>query len=110
MMAKDIGVYSNSIEFETEVYPGVYWVPLNTLGKSRYTNEQMKYIAQLSPEEKRQKINNLYEAVQLFQISNFQGEFDNINHWIDETTLWQTHKNPKDAVCTNKGCCASDTN
>ncbi len=110
MLSKDIGVYSNSIEFQVEVAPGVYWVPLNTLGKSNYTKEEMKYVAQLSPDEKRSKIHNLYEAVQLFQVSNFQGTFDNVNHWIDENTLWQIHKNPEDAVYSNNGCCATDTN
>lgn len=109
-MCNDTGVYSNSIQFETEVYPNVYWVPLNTLGKSRYTNEDMKSIAVLSPEEKRNRINTLFEAVQLFQISDFQGTFDSVNHWIDETTLWQIHKSPIDAVISNNGCCATDTN
>lgn len=109
-MTKDTGVYSNSVEFEVEVYPNVYWVPLNTLGKSRYTDVDMQSIKKLSPEEKKNAIHNLYEAVQLFQASDFQGTFDNINHWIDKTTLWQIHKNPKDAVNSNNGCCASDTN
>ena len=43
-MTKDTGVYSNSVEFEVEVYPNVYWVPLNTLGKSRYTDVDMQSI------------------------------------------------------------------
>ena len=62
-MSKDIGNYSDTICFETEVYPGVFWVPLNTLGKTRYTNEQMHEIVQMPIEYKKASISNLYEAV-----------------------------------------------
>lgn len=108
-MIQDIGKYSHSITFETEVYPGVYWVPLHTLGKSRYTNEEMAEIALLSPQEKKACIRSLYEAVQLFQISDFKSVLDNVNHWFDNE-LWQTHTNQEDAVRSNEGCCATDTN
>lgn len=109
-MNKNIGKYSNSVEFETEVYPGVYWVPINILGKSRYTNDEMKEISELPMERKKEKISNLYEAVQLFQISGFKGSLDNENHWVTDNELWQTHKTQEDAVFSNEGCCATDTN
>ncbi len=109
-MHKDTGNYFDAIEFETEVFPNVYWVPVNTLGKSRYTNEEMAAIAVLSPKDKKERIHNLYEAVQLFQASDFRGVLDNTNHWFDENTLWQTHKGQYDAVLSNEGCCATDTN
>ena len=108
-MEQLIGNYSNTVVFETEVYPGVFWVPVNTLGTSRYTNAQMAEIAVLSPSHKKIHIRNLYEAIQLFQVSGFQGVFDNINHWIDGK-LWQVHKSPEDAILSNEGCCATDTN
>ena len=109
-MTRDTGVYVDSAAFETEVYPGVYWIPLHTLGKTRYTDEDMKAFVVLSPEEKRTKIENLYEAIQLYHASDFQGTYDNENHWIDKNTLWQTHKSPYEAVLSNNGCCATDTN
>lgn len=109
-MNKDIGVYSNTIQFQTQVYPGVYWVPLNALGKSRYTNNDMHEIAQLPMEERREKIGNLYEAVQLFQTIGFRGVLDNTDHWFNNKILWQTHKSPEQAVLTNEGCCATDSN
>lgn len=109
-MDKNIGKYSNSIEFETEVYPGVYWVPINILGKSRYSNDEIREIAKLPIEKKKEKISNLYEAVQLFQASDFKGSLDNINHWLEDKELWQTHKNQENAVISNAGCCATDTN
>ncbi len=50
--SKDIGVYSNDIEFQTEVDEGVYWVPINTLGKTRYTNDEIYEISKLPMEKK----------------------------------------------------------
>lgn len=76
-MSKDIGQYSNSVKFETEVYNGVYWIPINTLGSSRYSNEEMAEISKEPMEKKKELIGNLYEAVQLFQVSEFQGICDN---------------------------------
>lgn len=108
-MTKDIGNYSHSAEFVTRVWPGVDWVPLNVLGGTRYTNEEMGRIALLPADEKKQHIRTLYEAVQLFQISDFRGEFDNIDHQTDGMR-WQEHKTPEEAVRTNRGCCATDTN
>lgn len=108
-MSKDIGNYSDTICFETEVYPGVFWVPLNTLGKTRYTNEQMHEIVQMPIEYKKASISNLYEAVQLFQLSEFRGVIDNIKHWIGDVQ-WDLHKKPEQAILSNEGCCATDTN
>jgi len=106
---KDTGNYSNTIQFETEVYSGVYWIPINALGASRYTNEQMEAIVQLPPDEKKACIATLYEAIQLFQVSGFRGVYDNANHQIGNV-LWQTHKNAAESLRTNEGCCATDTN
>lgn len=107
-MSRDIGQYSNSIQFETEVYDGVYWVPINTLGASRYSGEEMLEISKLPIEERKERIGNLYEAVQLFQLSEFRGTLDNKNYMIDGVH-WQTHKSPKEAVLSGEGCCATDT-
>jgi len=109
-MDKNIGNYLDCAEFETEVYPGVYWVPLNALGKTRYTNQEMQEVAKLPMEERKEKIQNLYEAVQLFQNSEFKGVLDNINCRISKQELWQIHKNQENAVRSNEGCCATDTN
>lgn len=108
-MNKDIGRYSYDIAFETQVFDGVFWVPVNSLGKTRYTSEEMLEISKLSLKDKKSKISNLYEAIQLFQISEFKGVFDNKDLWINGIH-WQTHKTPEEAVLSNEGCCATDTN
>ena len=38
----------------------------------------MRAISKLPIEERKEKIHNLFEAVQLFQISDFKGVFDNV--------------------------------
>lgn len=108
-MSKNIGNYFYDIEFETQVYRDVYWVPVNSLGKTRYTSAEMFEISKLPLENKRKKIDNLYEAIQLFQISEFRDCFDNKDFWINGVH-WQTHKTPEEAVQLNEGCCATDTN
>lgn len=110
MPSYDTGRYRHNAHFSLEVYPGVFWLPLNALGRTRYTNEQIATIIPLSPEEKREKISNVYEAVQLFQAGNFTGILDNVNHFYDNgQTLWQTHTPGREAVVRNHGCCAADT-
>ncbi len=108
-MGYDIGNYRHDASFSYEVYPGITQVPVHTLGKSRYTNEQMEKISRLPAAEKRPLIGNLYEAIQLFQLSGFAGILDNTDYWLGGVH-WQTHTPPELAVTRNKGCCATDTN
>lgn len=108
-MGYDVGNYRHDASFQYEVYPGITQVPVNMLGKSRYTNEQMKKFLCLTAEEKRKRIGNLYEAIQLFQISNFEGTLDNRDYYFGDVH-WQMHTPLESAVISNKGCCATDTN
>lgn len=93
-------------DYKVKVADGVWWVPVNELGKTRYTNREIAAMTEHSPEEKQEEISTLYEAVQLFQISNFTYSEDNVR--ITEGELsWEHHKPGRDAVRTNTGCCAS---
>lgn len=95
--------------YEVEVADGVWWVPTNILGGSRYTNREIAGMVEHNPEEKQAEISTLYEALQLFQISNFHESDDNVR--IKEGKVnWEHHKPGYDAVRTNNGCCASDSN
>jgi hypothetical protein len=98
----------SAANFEIEVADGVYWIPANNLGRTRYSNAQIAAMTNLSPEQKQAAINTLFEAIQLFQISKFKGTYDNIK--ITENGIdWEHHKPGYDAVRTNEGCCASDS-
>lgn len=95
-------------DFEVEVADGVWWVPARALGGSRYSNREIAAMVEHSPEEKQEEISTLYEAVQLFQISNFTYTGDNVDIW--ENKLKWTHCKPGyHSVRTNTGCCAADT-
>ena len=94
-------------DFNIEVADGVFWVPVNCLGKTKYSNKQIAAMVSQSPEQKQASIRTLFEAVQLYQISKFKGIYDNIK--ISEQGIeWEHHKPGYDSVRTNEGCCASD--
>ena len=95
--------------YEIEVYKDVYWIPVNKLGKSKYSNNNIKNILSLTIEEKVKKIENLYEAIQLYQICNFRGVLDN-QKIIKGNLCWNYHKSGFHAVRTNEGCCTSNSN
>ena len=110
-MNKDTINLRDSASFEIEVSQNVFWIPANTLGHTRYTDEDIKSILLLNPSEKKQEISNLYEAMQLYQASRFNGVIDNVRVLEEETAvMWVFHKNGFDAVRTNEGCCAADSN
>ena len=106
---QDLKTLRHDADFELEVYPGVYWVPANALGSSRYTNADIYQMLDASPEDKQQLISTLYEALQLYQIGNFTSSDDNIR--IFENGInWEHHKPGYYAVLSNSGCCATDSN
>ena len=39
-------------DFEIPIARNVFWVPVNTLGGTRYTNNEIQQMLPLSPEEK----------------------------------------------------------
>ena len=99
----------SNASFELEVTDGLWWVPANALGQTHYTNEQIAEIVNDTPQEKKAKISNLYEAIQLFQISGFADGNDNIRVSADNIN-WEHHKPGYYAITTNNGCCATDSN
>lgn len=93
-------------DFRTKLYNGVYWVPINTLGYSQYTPEDIKIIANYESSLKKHYITNLFEAIQLLQIGNFQIIDDNY-YIIKNNQKWECHKTGEEAFKNNCGCCAS---
>ena len=101
--------------FEVQVAEGVWWVPANTLGKSRYTNKQIAAIVNENPKVKKALIGNLYEAIQLFQICDFTTDTreDHFNVRVEDPVLgydWEKHCPGYYAVSLNRGNCSTDTN
>lgn len=94
--------------FCTRIAKGLYWIPVNKLGKSRYTNKQL---FNLTSNKSAQEVQNLklnaYESLQLMQIVNKFVSDDDIVFWNNGTQNWQLHKSGRFAYETNHGCCAS---
>ena len=110
-MEKDTVNLRHNNSFEIEVFKNVFWISANILGKTRYTDDDIKELVLLEPDEKKQKIENLYEAIQLFQASKFTGIIDNVNILEESASvIWTFHKDGFNSVRTNEGCCAADSN
>ena len=95
-------------EYEIRLSPNTYWVPISSIGRPQFTECEAARLISSSPEKIRESIWTLYDAVQLFQLCNFEETEDNkiIHH---NTLEWEFHKPGYYSVLTNRGCCASDT-
>lgn len=96
-------------EFEVPVARGVWWVPVSSLGGTDMGSGDAARLLRRSPEEKQSAVATLYEALQLFQQGGFRDAEDKI--YVEEDgILWEHHKPGYDAVRTNSGCCATNSN
>lgn len=96
----------NNACFSVPLGKNISWVPVNELGKTRFNNLEIRNLLGLEPETKQHLIHNLYEAIQLFEASDFKEELDVIDI-LDENILWEHHKPGYMSVITNSGCCSS---
>lgn len=112
--SRDTWNLRNDADFEIQVADGVWWVPANTLGKTRYTNKQIATIVKENPKVKKKLIGNLYEAIQLYQICDFaeaSGSEANVREKDSYNGYrWEKHTPGYYAVKLNQGNCATDTN
>ncbi|MFR1518589.1 MAG: hypothetical protein ACLSVG_07420 [Clostridia bacterium] len=99
----------HSAHFCVPIFSGIKWVPVNILGKTRYTAEQIYTLGGAPPEKKRKAIACLYEAVQLMQLNKFLSRDDNRGVY-DDNILWSLHTDGRTAAEVNAGCCASVAN
>ena len=106
---RDLQTLRHGADFVVNVYEGVDWVPASALGKSDFSNADIALLRQSSPEDKQKAIDTLYEALQLYQISDFRAADDNVRIF-ENGVNWEHHKPGYYAVLTNEGCCATDSN
>ena len=74
-------------DFETKIFPNVYWVPYNSLGKTQYSDLEMSL---MSNEDVEQKIQNI-----------------DVTYKIIKNEKWEIHKSGTDVLKTKAGCCSS---
>jgi hypothetical protein len=96
----------HNAHFEVFISHNLYWVPVNELGHTGYTNNEVKQFINYPPEKKRSSIRNVYEAIQLLQVCKFEETID-VLHLDYNGTEWEHHKPGYHAVLTNRGCCSS---
>ena len=96
-------------QFEVPVGENVWWVPVRTLGGSRYTNREIADMLEHEPEQKQEEISTLYEALQLFKVGGFTYKDDD-NVMITEGDIsWAHYKTARDVVRLNTGNCAGSS-
>lgn len=106
MSSFDTSNLRQNADFEVLISKGLYWVPLNRLGHTRYDQYSILKIVKLLAEEKRKRIASVYEAIQLLQNSNFDYYSNsNCNGEKIGNIFWIHHKPGYISVRTNTGCC-----
>lgn len=95
-------------DFKTQIAKDLFWVPVNVLGSSRFTNEEIYALTARKPADKIRSLGfNAYEAIQLFQCVRLFEETNDIVYFQAGERTWEMHKSGKYAVETGEGCCAS---
>lgn len=93
-------------DFELKLANNVFWIPYNMNVNNALPINDLTKLITLTPEQKKEKINTIIDAVNLFILSNFDEYNDNII--IEENEIvWEYHKPGYISVLSNKGCCAS---
>lgn len=104
---REIGNLKDKAFFKVEIYPKVYWVPYNCLGKTKYTNSEIK---NFSPYYKKDSIKlilqNPYELAQYIKVHNFKKNID-ICFKHSDGLSWEIHKPALDLLKNCSGCCAT---
>ena len=95
----------NDAKFNTLIAKDLYWVPFSSLGKTRYTNSQIQNIIDLSVQNQRSHIANLFEAVQLFQNLKFNISSDKPYFMTSDGLKWQYQFSPEQSSKLRTGSC-----
>jgi len=86
--------------YKLPLYNGVFWVPVNTLGKPQLTAEQLKSIPK-SADELKQEINTLYDAITYVQEYNISR--DDRKFLYDDNVIWEHYQTIEDTIAYDIG-------
>ncbi len=95
----------NDVKFETLIGKEVYWIPFNSLGKTKYNNGQIRALANLPIKKQRACISNLYEAIQFFQNLEFEILSDKPYFTTPDGLKWQYQLSQEQSCQIRQGSC-----
>jgi hypothetical protein len=98
---------NQKVSFQKKFGDGIYWVPVNVLGKPKYTDEEiLDMIDKKDPEYAAKMIDTLFDAIKYFYLSGFKVLRSDHKDLPFEGVIWQHHKNGSEALLTNEGDCS----
>ena len=92
----------HDVDFRVPLVNDLYWVPLNILGRSRYTNSEILTMKGLEVNKVKELIDNPYEAFQYLNMINFT-ETKDVYYSSDGSIDWEHHINGYEAIEKNRG-------
>lgn len=95
----------NNANFEVFVAPEVFWIPHNTLGKTKYNFNDLQLIYKETLMGYK-KVTNPYELAQFIQANNFKKKLD-ISFQEQDIFTWEIHRDGQSALQQGYGCCAT---
>lgn len=94
------------MDYKVRIAKGLYWVPAEKLGRCRYSREALKKAALLPIDVFPSMVENLEEAIRIFDILNYHEKEDAVV--VEEQgLLWEFHPPLSGFVEAKGGSCAS---
>jgi hypothetical protein len=99
----DISTLHTNADFELVISPGVKWVPFSTLGRSKFTNQE---IISISSDQAVDRLTNVYEWIQYIKIHDWKPG-KNLKYETRNNRIWELHANGKHLLDSHQGNCAT---
>jgi hypothetical protein len=100
---------SETASFKIKVSDGVYCVPVNMLGGSKYSNDEiLDMIDTRDPKKISKNINTLFDAVKYYYFSGFKTLQSDHKDLAYDGVIWQHHKSGSEALIANEGDCSGN--
>ena len=96
----------DNANFAVPVGKNIIWVPYNVLGKTKWTNDELREINNLSADEIKKHITVPYEIAQFVQANQYKKQVD-IKFINLSGKKWELHRNGKSVLNKKKGCCST---
>lgn len=103
---KDTINLRENADFEVSVGKNILWVPYNLLGKSKWTNDDLREIDNLKVDEIQKCITVPYEIAQFVQVNQYKRNVD-IKFVYLSGRKWEIHRSGKAVLNNKNGCCST---